>query len=67
MPVVLGVITAIGTVAMLWVGGHIVLMELSALGLPWPYDLQHEVVHAVEAAGSPLQALTEGAIIPGPG
>ena len=59
MPVVLGVITAIGTVAMLWVGGHIVLMELSALGLPWPYDLQHEVVHAVEAAGGVVAWLVE--------
>ncbi|WP_248124005.1 DUF808 domain-containing protein [Micrococcus lacusdianchii] len=59
MPVVLGVITAIGTVAMLWVGGHIVLMELSVLGLPWMYDLQHSVVHAVEAAGGFVAWLVE--------
>lgn len=59
MPVVLGVITAIGTVAMLWVGGHIVLMELSVLGLPWMYDLQHSVVHAVEAAGGVVAWLVE--------
>lgn len=59
MPVVLNVITVIGTVAMLWVGGHIVLMELAALGLPWPYDLQHTIVHAVEAAGGFVAWLVE--------
>ena len=31
MPHVLRVVTVIGTVAMLWVGGHIVLVELDAL------------------------------------
>lgn len=59
MPHVLRVITVIGTVAMLWVGGHIVLMELSALGLPWAYDLQHQIVHAVEAAGGLVAWLVE--------
>lgn len=59
MPHVLTAITVIGTVAMLWVGGHIVLMELSVLGLPWMYDLQHSVVHAVEAAGGFVAWLVE--------
>ena len=60
MPHVLRVITLIGTVAMLWVGGHIVLVELAALGLPWPYDLQHTLVEPVaHAAGSFLGWLTE--------
>ena len=59
MPKVLSVISVVGTAAMLWVGGHIVLMELSVLGLPWMYDLQHSVVHAVEAAGGFVAWLVE--------
>ncbi|MCG7423140.1 DUF808 domain-containing protein [Micrococcus porci] len=59
MPVVMGVISVIGTVAMLWVGGHIVLMELATLGLPWLYELQHTIVHAVEGAGSVIAWLVE--------
>ncbi|MDX2342061.1 DUF808 domain-containing protein [Micrococcus sp. M4NT] len=60
MPIVMTVITVIGTVAMLWVGGHIVLMELSALGLPWLYDAQHHLVEPVtRAAGSVLGWLVE--------
>lgn len=59
MPVVMGVISVIGTVAMLWVGGHIVLMELATLGLPWLYELQHTIVHAVEGAGSVVAWLVE--------
>jgi len=54
MPRVLGVITVIGTVAMLWVGGHIVLMELATLGLPWLYDLQHHLVEPVLHAAGPV-------------
>ncbi|EZP40548.1 hypothetical protein BW36_00967 [Micrococcus luteus] len=59
MPHVLTAITVIGTVAMLWVGGHIVLVELAALGVPWPYDVQHGIVHAVEAAGGFVAWLVE--------
>ncbi|MDY6054601.1 DUF808 domain-containing protein [Micrococcus sp.] len=59
MPGVLKAITVIGTVAMLWVGGHIVLVELDALGVPWFSALQHQVVHAVEAAGGFVAWLVE--------
>jgi uncharacterized protein len=45
MPQVLGAITFIGTIAMLWVGGHILLQQSAELGLHAPYDL----VHALEA------------------
>ncbi|MFD5277103.1 DUF808 domain-containing protein [Pseudarthrobacter sp. NPDC058362] len=44
MPAVLAAITLIGTVAMLWVGGHIMLQGAYDLGWHLPYDL----VHAVE-------------------
>ncbi|HSO92594.1 MAG TPA: DUF808 domain-containing protein [Arthrobacter sp.] len=51
MPAVLAAITLIGTVAMLWVGGHIMLQGAYDLGWHLPYDL----VHILEApfAGIP--------------
>ncbi len=45
MPAVLAAITAIGTIAMLWVGGHIMLQGAYDLGWRMPYD----VVHFLEA------------------
>ena len=52
MPAVLAAITLIGTIAMLWVGGHIMLQGAYDLGLHMPYDL----VHVLEApfAGIPV-------------
>ncbi|WP_370290410.1 DUF808 domain-containing protein [Nocardioides sp.] len=56
MPRLLAAIALIGTVAMLWVGGHILVVNLhEAHWWDGPYDLvhhlEHEVEHAVEAAG----------------
>ncbi|TPV53338.1 DUF808 domain-containing protein [Pseudarthrobacter phenanthrenivorans] len=45
MPWVLAAITLVGTVAMLWVGGHIMLQGAYDLGWHGPYD----VVHALES------------------
>jgi uncharacterized protein len=45
MPAVLGFITLIGTVAMLWVGGHIMLQGVYDLGWHAPYDLVHVLEH----------------------
>ena len=44
MPAVLAAITLVGTIAMLWVGGHIMLQGAHDLGWHAPYDL----VHALE-------------------
>ncbi|PNI09555.1 DUF808 domain-containing protein [Arthrobacter sp. AFG7.2] len=41
MPAVLAGITFIGTIAMLWVGGHIMLQGAYDLGWHAPYDLVH--------------------------
>ena len=58
MPVVLKVLSTVGIAAMLWVGGHILLVGLDTLGWHWLYDLVHTVekwvAHAVPAAGSAL-------------
>lgn len=49
MPTVLRVIGGIGMVAMLWVGGHILLAGAKEMGWSAPYDLVHHV--EVAAAG----------------
>jgi predicted DNA repair protein MutK len=45
MPAVLAAITFIGTIAMLWVGGHIMLQGVYDLGWHAPYDLVHILEH----------------------
>ncbi len=55
MPVVLSVLSKVGIAAMLWVGGHILLVGLDDLGLSAPYDevhhLEEDVDDALGAAG----------------
>ena len=61
MPRVLSVLSTVGIVAMLWVGGHILLVGADELGWHLPYDLVHTVeeqVHAVPAVGGVLAWLT---------
>ena len=41
MPTVLAVISFVGMLAMLWVGGHILLVGLDELGVTAPYHLVH--------------------------
>jgi hypothetical protein len=65
MPKVLTVISVVGTAAMLWVGGHIILVGVDELGWHWPYDLVHHaeeaVAHAVSGIGDALAWLTNTA------
>lgn len=65
MPKLLAALSAIGTVAMLWVGGHILLVGADELGWHAPYGLVHHleeaVHHAVEAAGGLLAWLVNTA------
>ena len=55
MPVVLSVLSTVGIAAMLWVGGHILLVGLDELGVSFLYDavhhLEEEVDHALGAVG----------------
>jgi predicted DNA repair protein MutK len=41
MPALLSVISTVGVAAMLWVGGHIILVGLDDLGWHWLYDVVH--------------------------
>lgn len=63
MPKVLAGLAAVGVVAMLWVGGHILLVGAEELGWHAPYDLVHHAEEAVHDAvggglGSTLAWLT---------
>lgn len=51
MPKVLSFLTVIGTAAMLWVGGHILLVGAEELGWHWPYDRVHDVEKLVDDVG----------------
>lgn len=54
MPVLLVLLATIGTAAMLWVGGGIILHGLEELGVHGPADVVHAVQHSVEAATGAL-------------
>lgn len=47
MPVLLRWLSIIGTAAMLWVGGHLLLAGTEELGWGAPYGLVHDAEHAV--------------------
>jgi predicted DNA repair protein MutK len=51
MPAVFRVISVVGTVAMLWVGGHLVLANLSEVGLHAIGDFIHGIEHILEPLG----------------
>ncbi len=55
MPVVLSVLSTVGIAAMIWVGGHILLVGLDELGVSFLYDavhhLEEDVDHALGALG----------------
>lgn len=52
MPTVLVVISTIGTAAMLWVGGSIVLHSLQELGVSWPYETIKAIAYTVSGDGA---------------
>jgi predicted DNA repair protein MutK len=72
MPIVLSVLSKIGIAAMIWVGGHIILVGLDELGVHFLYDAVHhleEDVHGgvlgwlVNTGASALLGLVIGAVV----
>jgi predicted DNA repair protein MutK len=57
MPVVLRWLSTIGIAAMLWVGGHILLVGADELGWHGPYEVVHDLEHEVHDA--PAHAVLE--------
>lgn len=45
MPKVMAVLTVVGIAAMLWVGGHILLVNVGEAGFHWPADRLHDIEH----------------------
>lgn len=54
MPRLLAVLSVVGTAAMLWVGGGIIIHGFHELGVHGPSDAAHAVQHAVEASTGAL-------------
>jgi uncharacterized protein len=59
MPILLAVLSVVGTAAMLWVGGGIVLHGLHELGVHGPSELAHAVGHALAGMGGALGSLLD--------
>jgi predicted DNA repair protein MutK len=57
MPRLLSTLSAVGTVAMLWVGGHILLVGSDHLGWHTPYGLVHHVEDRVRHSAKPFGAV----------
>ena len=57
MPKLLALLSTVGTAAMVWVGGHILLVGADELGWSGPYDLVHSLedpVHDIAGVGGVL-------------
>lgn len=53
MPWVMRILTVVGTIAMLWVGGHIIIAQLAELHVTWPLNTLHHLITPLHhAAGS---------------
>jgi uncharacterized protein len=58
MPMLLAALSTIGTVAMLWVGGHILLVGTDTLGWHAPYGLVHHAEEWVKSATEAFAAVS---------
>lgn len=59
MPHIFSVIGVVGTVAMLWVGGHLVIANLAEVGAPVFHHVLEAAEHAVASAGGFVTWLVE--------
>lgn len=59
MPKILTVLSVVGTAAMLWVGGHLLLKGTDELGWHGPFSVVHHLEDAVAGAGDTARWLVE--------
>jgi predicted DNA repair protein MutK len=57
MPALMALISFVGTAAMLWVGGNIIVHGLHELGWHWPYETIHHLAEAAAAMFGSTQGL----------
>jgi len=62
MPILLRTLTIVGTAAMLWVGGSILLHGMDVLGMPWLYDAIHHLAAAVAERAGVARGFVEWAV-----
>lgn len=48
MPIVFRALSIVGTAAMLWVGGHLLLVNSAEIGLEAPMEFVHYITHGIE-------------------
>jgi predicted DNA repair protein MutK len=59
MPAIMTLISTVGTAAMLWVGGNIIVHGLHTLGMHWPYETIHHFASMVSQQVGTGQAVVE--------
>ena len=59
MPALMTLISTVGTAAMLWVGGNIIVHGLHTLGMHWPYETIHHFASMVSQQVGTGQAVVE--------
>lgn len=62
MPKFLALLSIVGTVAMLWVGGGILIHGLAEFGWHGPEEIIHDVAHTLAAATGPFEAASDWAL-----
>lgn len=63
MPKVLALLLIIGTAAMLWVGGNIILHGLAELGFAWPYNQIHHIAEVATHGLDRARAAAEWSLV----
>lgn len=67
MPKVMSVLTVVGIAAMLWVGGHILIVNVGEAGFHWPADRLHDLEHwfgdLVSGGFSGVLSWTSGTVV----
>ena len=47
MPYFMQLLVIVGTAAMIWVGGSIIVHGMKEMGFAWPYETIHDIAHAI--------------------
>lgn len=47
MPKIFSLLTIVGVAAMLWVGGHLLIVNLASVGVPFFSDITHNLTHGI--------------------